>query len=189
MDIDDLRCTSLRTLPPFLLCIFLDSIPHAANTAFRRPATIFVCLYSTPRPFNVPNSQAPGLLDSRLDRHGPSELVSERFTLLSLPHRTMWFPGATSVIRFGMTHSSESRTSVDDSPLARHSHAGTSKTYRSAPSPAIEDLDDGLSFPFLPNPTFYASRFSALHLASFRRVLYSTAPICLLFRCFRLALF
>ena len=80
-----------------------------------------------------------------------------------------------------MTHSSELRTSVDTSPLARRSHAGTSKTYRCAPSPAIEDLDDGLSFPSLPNPTFYASCFSALHLASFRRVLCSTAPICLPF--------
>ena len=142
---------------------------------------IFVCLYFTPRPFNVPNSQLPGLLDSRLDRHGLSELVSERFTLPSLPHRTTWFPGATSVIRIGMTHSSELRTSVDTSPLARRSHASTSKTYRCAPSPAIEDLDDGLSFPSLPNPTFYASCFSALHLASFRRVLCSTAPICLPF--------
>ena len=147
----------------------------------RRPATIFICLYFTPRPFNVPNSQLPGLLDSRLDRHGLSELVSERFTLPSLPHRTTWFPGATSVIRIGMTHSSELQTSVDTSPLARRSHAGTSKTYRCAPSPAIEDLDDGLSFPSLPNPTFYASCFSALHLASFRRVLCSTAPICLPF--------
>ena len=181
MDNDDLRYTSLRTLPPFFLCIFIDPDPHAANTASRRPATIFVCLYFTPRPFNVPNSQLPGLLDSRLDRHGLSELVSERFTLPSLPHRTTWFPGATSVIRIGMTHSSELRTSVDTSPLARRSHAGTSKTYRCAPSPAIEDLDDGLSFPSLPNPTFYASCFSALHLASFRRVLCSTAPICLPF--------